>query len=315
MDTVSKVAVCSRSFSQHPVLRAELLELYANVKFNDEGISLEGDALADFLKGYDRAIIALEKLDANLLSKLPDLKIVGKYGVGLDKIDFKAMDNADVKMGWTAGVNAQAVAELTLGMALCLVRNMPESQNLIKGHGWKQVKGRQLSSMTYGLLGCGHVGKSLVKLLKPFGCKIISFDIADQSNFYKEYGVESVDFQTLISTATILSIHIPKTEKTKNIINKNVLFQMKKGAILINTARGGLVDEEALLESLNSDHLCAAGLDVFDIEPLVDFSLVDHPKVIATTHIGGSSEEAILAMGRAAISGLNSFQVASNYEQ
>ncbi len=314
MDSISKVAVCSRSFSQHPTLRSELLEAFSNVKFNDEGLSLEGDKLIEFLKGCDKAVIALEKVDSDLLSALPELKVIGKYGVGLDKLDFKAMDKAGVKLGWTAGVNAQAVAELTLGMALSLVRNMPESQELVKGHGWKQIKGKQLSSMTYGILGCGHVGKSLVKLLKPFGCRIISYDITDQSNFYKEYGVESVDFQTLISNATVLSIHIPKTEKTKNIIDRDILSQMKKGSILINTARGGLVDEVALLDMLNNSHIAAAGLDVFDVEPPVDFSLVDHPRVIATTHIGGSSEEAILAMGRAAIYGLNHFQTAGHYE-
>jgi phosphoglycerate dehydrogenase-like enzyme len=315
VDNTSKVAVCSRSFSQHPTLRAELLAAFSNVKFNDEGLSLEGAKLVEFLKGSDKAVIALEKVDADLLSAVPELKVIGKYGVGLDKIDFQAMDKAGVKLGWTAGVNAQAVAELTLGMALSLVRNMPESQELVKNHGWKQIKGKQLSSMTYGILGCGYVGKSLVKLLRPFGCRIISHDIADQSSFYKEYGVENVDFETLISTATILSIHIPRTDKTKNIINKSVLSRMKKGSILINTARGGLIDEVALLEMLNSSHLTAAGLDVFDIEPPVEFSLIDHPRVIATTHIGGSSEEAILAMGRAAIHGLNHFQMAGNYEQ
>lgn len=314
MDTTSRVAVCSRSFSQHPILRAELLRIYSNVKFNDEGLSLEGSKLARFLQGCDKAIIALEKIDAELLSALPELKVVGKYGVGLDKVDFKAMDSANVKLGWTPGVNAQAVAELTLAMALVIVRNIHHSNNLVKAHAWKQVKGQQMSSVTYGILGCGHVGKALVKILKPFGCKIISYDIKDQSEFYKKNGVEAVDFQTLISTATVLSIHIPKSESTKNIINKNVLAQMKKGSFLINTARGGLVDEVALLESLNAKHLSGAALDVCEVEPPVSFSLVDHPNVFVTSHIGGSSEEAILAMGRAAIQGLSIFQQASLYE-
>lgn len=311
----TKVAVCSRSFSQHPVLRKELLDVFSQVKFNDLGISLEGDELIEFLKGHDRAIVALEKIDANLLSHLPELKVIGKYGVGLDKIDFQAMDSAGVKLGWTAGVNAEAVAELTLGMALNIVRNIQTSHQVAKNHEWKQIKGQQLSSMTYGILGCGHVGKALVKLLKPFGCRIISHDIADQSSFYKEYGVESVDFDTLISTSNVLSIHIPKNETTKNIMNEAVLKRMMKGSFLINTARGGLIDEKTLFELINSNHLSAAGLDVFDIEPPVDFSLIDHPRVFTTTHIGGSSEEAILAMGRAAIFGLSHFQTASLYEQ
>lgn len=311
----TKIAVCSRSFSQHPVLRAELLAAFPHVKFNDQGTSLEGDELVEFLKGHDKAIIALEKVDAQLLGQLPELKVIGKYGVGLDKIDFKAMDSAGVKLGWTPGVNAQAVAELTLGMALNIVRNIQTSHNVVKNHEWKQIKGLQLSSMTYGILGCGHVGKALVKLLKPFGCRIISHDIVDLASFYKEYGVESVDFETLISTSNVLSIHVPKNEKTKNIISGDVLARMMKGAFLINTARGGLVDEKALLELINSNHLSAVGLDVFDTEPPMDFSLIDHPRVLTTSHIGGSSEEAILAMGRAAIHGLTHFQTASLYEQ
>lgn len=314
MDTTSRVAVCSRSFSQHPILRAELISAFLNVKFNDEGLSLEGRELAQFLKGCDKAIIALEKVDADLLSAVPELKVVGKYGVGLDKLDFCAMDSAQVNLGWTPGVNALAVAELTLAMALTIVRNIQHSNNLVKAHGWKQIKGQQMSSMTYGILGCGHVGKALVKLLKPFGCKIIAYDITDQTEFYREHGVQAVDFQTLISTSMVLSIHVPKTEKTKNIINKDVLAQMKKGSFLINTARGGLIDEAALLLYLNNNHIAAAALDVFEIEPPVSSSLIDHPNVFATSHIGGSSEEAILAMGRAAIKGLTQFQQASLYE-
>lgn len=311
----AKIAVCSRSFSQHPILRAELLAEFSDVKFNDLGKSLEGFELVNFLKGYDRAIIALEKVDATLLEQLPDLKVIGKYGVGLDKIDFKAMDKKNVKLGWTPGVNAQSVAELTLAMALTIVRNIKTSHDLVKNHEWKQIKGRQLSSMTYGILGCGHVGKALVKLLRPFGCKIISHDIIDQSNFYKEYGVEAVDFDTLIQTSNILSVHIPKNRITENLINKNVLLKMQKESFVINTARGGLIDEVALLELLNSGHIAAAALDVFNSEPPTNFSLIDHPSVFPTTHIGGSSEEAILAMGRAAIRGLSDFQVASTYEQ
>ena len=313
MDNSSRVAVCSRSFSQHSILRAELLSEFSNVRFNDEGIFLESEHLADFLKGCDKAIIALEKVDAELLSKLPELKVIGKHGVGLDNLDFKAMDSAQIQFGWTAGVNAQAVAELTLAMALTIVRNIQHSNNLAKSHVWKQIRGQQLSSMTYGVLGCGNVGRALIKILRPFGCKIIACDIEDRSEFYQEYGVQPVDFQTLISTSTVLSIHVPKTEKTKNIISRDIILQMKKGSFLINTARGGLVDEAALLESLNSQHISAAALDVFEIEPPVSFSLLDHPSVFATPHIGGSSEEAILAMGRAAIQGLTQYQKGGTY--
>ena len=316
MDLTSRVAVCSRSFSQHPVLRKELLDQFANVKFNDLGKSLEGPELVNFLKGSDRAIIALERVDENLLRQLPELKVVGKYGVGLDKIDFKAMDQHNVKMGWTAGVNAQAVAELTLALALILVRNIDVSKNLAKNGGWKQISGRQLSTLNFGILGCGHVGKSLVKLLVPFSSKIFSHDIADQSEFYKAHNVKAVSLEELIESSDIVSVHIPKNKKTENILSRSLLEKMKPGSFLINTARGGLVDENAVLDFLNSGHLAAAAFDVFAEEPPSPPSaLIQHPRLYATTHIGGSSEEAVLAMGRAAIRGLQQFQTASLYEQ
>lgn len=314
MNTTSKVAVCSRSFSQHPILRAELLKLYSHIKFNDEGMSLAGDDLAKFLQGHDKAIVALEKIDAELLENLPELKVIGKYGVGLDKIDFRAMDDRNIKLGWTPGVNARAVAELTLAMALVIVRNIHHSNHLVKSHGWKQIKGFQLSSMTYGILGCGHVGRILVQLLKPFGCKILACDTAERNEFYKEYNVEAVDLETLLKKSNILSIHIPKNTQTEKIINRDAIFKMQKGSYLINTARGGLVDEVALLEALNSGHLSSVALDVFEEEPSPRFDLIDHPNVFTTSHIGGSSEEAILAMGRAAIKGLDNYQKASLYE-
>lgn len=315
MDLESKVAVCSRSFSQHPLLREMLLSEFKHVTFNDSGTSLQNSELIQFLKGHDKAIIALETIDEATLNNLPDLKVIGKYGVGLDKLDFKAMDRHGVKLGWTPGVNALAVAELTLALALITVRNVHVSNQVIRDGGWKQVKGRQLSSLTYGVLGCGHVGKSLVKLLSGFGCKILSHDIVDMPDFYKDHSVKQVTFDELLKYSDILSIHIPKNSQTYRLLDRKRLLEMKRGSLLINTARGGLVDEEALFELLENDHIAGAGLDVFEEEPPISKNLLLHPRVFSTTHIGGSSEEAILAMGMAAIDGLKNYKEASSYEK
>jgi phosphoglycerate dehydrogenase-like enzyme len=310
-----RVAVCSRSFSANPVLRAELLEQFSDVTFNDSGKTLSGAELIDFLSGHEKAIVALETIDENLLKSLPELKVISKYGVGLDKIDFRAMDAFQVKLGWTPGVNAQSVAELTIALALNIIRNIYVSYKLVKERGWSQTSGKQLSSMTFGILGCGHVGKALVKLLHPFGCKIIVHDILYFREFYEKYDVESVGFEELLQNADILSIHIPKNEKTEGLLNRKNLNKLKKGSYLINTARGGLVDEEELLEMLNSGHIAAAAFDVFTEEPPQKFDFIDHPNLFTTGHIGGSSKEAVLAMGRSAILGLNQFRKASEYEK
>lgn len=315
MNQTSKVAVCSRSFSSHPILRQEVLQEFAHVRFNDTGKTLVGKELIDFLKGHDRAIIALEVMNEEILSALPDLKVIGKYGVGLDKLDFAALDRHGVQMGWTAGVNAQAVAELALGMSLNIIRNICVSHELVKSGGWKQITGKQLSSLTVGILGCGHVGKKLVALLQGFGCQILVHDILEFPEFYQRNNVRAVGFEELLQESDLLSIHIPKNKTTQGLLSAVNLRKMKKGSYLVNTARGGLIDEDELFDLLNSGHLAAAALDVFESEPPQNKELISHPHLFVTSHVGGSSEEAILAMGRAAIHGLQHFKKVSEYEK
>lgn len=313
MKQPTTVAVCSRSFSTNTILRQELLAEFENVKFNDEGTVLEGFELIDFLRGYEAAIVGLEVISDSILSKLPYLTVIGKYGVGLDKLDFSAMDRHGVRLGWTPGVNAQAVAELTLGLALNIVRRIPEGNQVVANGGWQQIKGRQLSSLTYGIIGCGNTGKALVKLLKPFGNRILVHDIENYSEFYETHGIESVGLAALLRESDIISLHIPKNECTLNIIDETALKMMKSGSYLINTARGGLVDEGAVLRALESGKLTAAAFDVLETEPPDSNVLTNHPSVYVTPHIAGSSEEAILAMGRAAIRGLTMHHPASHF--
>lgn len=315
MDKVTKIAVCSRSFSKNSFLRARLLEQFKNVKFNDQNLSLQGDSLIEFLKDADRAIIALEVIDRNILSRLPQLKVIGKYGVGLDKLDCSALKEFGIQMGWTPGVNALAVAELTLNLALTIVRKTAISNQLAKDKKWSQVMGRELSSLTIGVLGCGHVGTRLLRLLNGFNCKILICDKCDKSVICNEFGVEQVSFEDLISRVDLLSLHLPKNKETLKIINADVIAKMKDQSYVVNTARGGLIDEEALLKALNSDKLAGAALDVLDNEPPETFDLINHPNCIVTSHIGGSSGEAIVNMGMSAIEGLSNYHPADKYSE
>jgi len=304
-----RVAVASRSFSRHSVLRAELLAIYPDVTFNDSGASLSGSALVDFLHGHDAAITALETIDEPIISQLPDLRILSKYGVGYDMVDLKALARRNIRFGWTGGVNKRSVSELVVSMAIALLRLVPQAGHEIRGGGWRQLQGRLLTGRTVGIVGCGHVGKDLVVLLKPFGCRVMAHDILDFPDFYTEHGVESVGLDQLLAEADIVTLHLPKNSLTHNILSRQRLAQMRPGAILINTARGGLVDENALLEALEEGRLGGAGLDVLAQEPPVERVLLQLPNVLATPHIGGSSEEAVLAMGRAAIKGLETASV------
>ena len=298
------LVIASRSFSKHPVLRKEVLKRYPNAKFNDEGLSLNGESLIEFLDGYEMAITALEKIDDSILKLLPNLKVIGKYGVGLDMIDLHAMKRHSVNLGWTGGVNKRSVSELVISYSIALLHRTIFANAEVRKGKWYQVKGRQLSDCTVGIIGCGHIGKDLVELLQPFNCKILANDVLDFKDFYKKYEVTSVGLEELIRKSDIVTLHLPLDKSTRNILNSDKLSLLKDDAVLINLARGGLIDEVALKELLNNNKIAGAALDVFEVEPPVDPSFATMDNVLITPHIGGSTEEAILAMGMAAIEGL-----------
>ncbi len=307
------LVIASRSFSKHPVLRKEVLKRYPNAKFNDEGLSLNGESLIEFLDGYEKAITALEKIDDSILKLLPNLKVIGKYGVGLDMIDLHAMKRHGVNLGWTGGVNKRSVSELVISYSIALLHRTIFANAEVRKGKWYQVKGRQLSDCTVGIIGCGHVGKDLVELLQPFNCKILANDVLDFKDFYKKYEVTSVGLEELIRKSDIVTLHLPLDKSTQNILDSDKLSLLKNDAVLINLARGGLVDEVALKELLNNNKIAGAALDVFEVEPPVDPSFATMDNVLITPHIGGSTEEAILAMGMAAIEGLENSEDPLNF--
>ena len=302
---MTRVTVTSRSFSRHPVLRNELLEQHPGATYYDDGLKLAGDDLVAFLKGHDKAITALEVLDADVFAALPEIKVFSKYGVGFDMIDLAAMAAAGVKLGWTGGTNKRSVSELVIAFAVQLLRHTPEASAEVLDGTWRQHIGRQLSDHTVGIVGCGHVGKDLGTLLRAFGCKVLAHDVLDFPEFYAEHDIQPVGLEELLKTANVVTLHLPLDATTRNIVSAERLALMKPDAILINAARGGLIDEAALKSALKEGRLGAAALDVFATEPPDDRELLHLPNVIATPHLGGSTEEAILAMGRAAIDGLD----------
>ena len=299
------VAVASRSFSRHPELRALVLERYSDAKFNDEGLSLHGNSLIEFLSGYEKAITALEVIDDSILSQLPNLKVIAKYGVGLDTIDLHALKKYGVKLGWTGGVNKRSVSELVISFSVALLHRAVFANSEVRNGKWYQVKGHQLSDCTFGIIGCGHIGKDLIKLLKPFNCKILAHDILNFKEFYEKNKVKSVGIEELIKKSDVVTLHLPLNESTKNFMNEERLQMLKSNAILINLARGGLIDEDVLKKMVLEKRIAGAALDVFEIEPPIDKELLTMDNVLITPHIGGSTEEAILAMGVAAIEGLD----------
>ena len=231
---LTKVAVASRSFSKNEVLKNEIKKIYTNVKFNEDGNSLFGDSLIEFLKNADKAIIGLEKIDDSILSNLPNLKVISKYGVGIDTINLKSLRNFNVKLGWKSGVNKRSVSELVVSSAIALLHKTVFGNSEVKNGKWYQIIGRQLTGIKFGIIGCGNIGKDLVRLLAPFRCKIYSYDIRHSNTFNKKYKIKKVSLNFLLKNSDIISIHLPLNLSTQNILGQKELNIIKRSYQWLN---------------------------------------------------------------------------------
>lgn len=306
MSRTGAVAVASHSFSKNGRLREELTAKYPSAHFNDTGVPLAGEPLVHFLSGHDTAIIGLEVLDDNLFRAVPELRLVSKYGVGLDTLDLDAARRHNVVVRWTPGVNSQAVAELAVAFMVALSRDIIPLADEVRAGRWPHHRtGRQLSSAVVGILGCGHIGQRVTRICRAFDARVLAHDIRTFDAFYREAGVQPVPLEVLLRESDIVTIHVPLDRSTRGLIGAAELGLMKPTALLVNTARGGIVDEGALKKALMAGQIAGAAFDVFTEEPPTDSELLALRTFIATPHIGGATEEAVLAMGRAAIAGLD----------
>lgn len=303
-----RVKVPNVSFSKNQYLKDSLLKEFPDSVFNAEGIRYNGNELVEYLSDADAAIVGLEGITADILDKLPSLKIIAKYGVGLDSIDLNACKERNVIVGWTGGVNRRSVAEMCLGFMLALSRNLYITSNRLKQLTWDKNGGTQLSDKTIGIIGIGNIGKEVVSLLQPFNCSILVNDIVDISKYAEDHNLRVVSKEEMYAEADIITIHTPYSETTADLFNKNVFSMMKPNAFLVNTARGGIVNETDLKFALQNNLIGGAALDVYETEPPVDSDLLNLPNLICTPHTGGNSIEAVIAMGLSAISHLIKFK-------
>ncbi|MBI4382906.1 MAG: phosphoglycerate dehydrogenase [Nitrospinae bacterium] len=302
-----RVAVTPPPFCKSPVLRAELSRLFPDSVFNDKGRYLSEPEMIEFLAGADAVVVGRDPVTDRVLGALPELKLVAKYGVGLDNVDRDALERRRVTLGWTAGVNKLSVAEMTLCFLIGLIHNIFLCGLALKQDRWLKDGGRQLTGKTVGVVGCGNVGKEVIRLLQPFQCRVLARDIIDVSGFCREAGASVAEFDDLVSQSDIVSLHVPLTELTRNMIDARVLGRMRESAFLINTSRGETVDPGALKTALRENRIAGAALDVFALEPPDDQELLACPNLFATPHIGGNAMEAVEAMGRSAIGHLAKF--------
>ena len=301
----SRIAVCSDLIARHPGMRAEVLAAYPQARLYEGPRMTSEDEVIAFLRDSDAAIVGFEPITERVLASLPALEIISKFGAGCEKIDFHAVKRHKVRFGYQWGVNRLAVAELALCFMIAALRwVMPLNLAMRAGERPRFRNGRLLTGRVVGIHGCGHIGKEVVRLLAPFGCELLACDIKDYPDFYHANAVTPVSFETLLARSEVLTLHLPKTPATEKLYGRDVLARLRPDCVLINTCRGGIVDEAALADRLESGQLVAACFDVFAVEPSDNDRLLRNPNLLATPHIGASAEEIRLAMVRAAIHGL-----------
>ena len=301
------IVATSPSFSKNSVLQKEIFTYFPEAKLNLEGKRFNQDELIAFIKDADAVIVGLEPINEEVLDACPKLKMVSKYGVGLNNIDLEACKKRDITIGWTGGVNKLSVAEMALGFMLMFARNLFMTTNELKSGIWNKSGGFQLTGKTVGIIGVGHIGKELVRLLKPFKCEILVNDIIEQDDYYAEQHLIEVSKEELYRRSDFISIHTPQDKTTYNFIGLNEMKQMKETAYLLNTARGGLINETDLKYALQNAIIAGAAIDAYVEEPPTDKEFLELPNLICTPHIGGNAKEAVEAMGLSAIKHLRNF--------
>jgi D-3-phosphoglycerate dehydrogenase len=262
------------------------------------GISAED--LLKIVGEYDALIVrGRTKVTAAVFEAGKKLKVVGRAGVGVDNIDLQAAKTAGVTVVNSPMATTVAVAELAMGMMLSLIREIPRADHSMKDGKWlkKEFEGVELNGKTLGIIGMGRIGAAVGARAAAFGMTLIGYDPLIDAKEIKNRGAEPVSLDELYKRADMITLHIPLTPDSKNLLNAKSFSQMKQGVYLVCAARGGVIDEAALLDALNSGKVAAAALDVFTAEPPGLTALVSHPKVVNTPHIGAQTVE---AQGRAA---------------
>ena len=293
------IAVTPPVFSRSELLRRELLQSFPNATFNPQDQYMQGEDLVEFLSQAEGAIVGRDHITKETLARLPQLKVIAKYGVGMDTIDSTAFNHSHVALKVTPGVNKNSVAELTLCFIIGLLHNVFSVGFDLKRGVWRKEGGVQLQGKTIGIVGCGHIGERLIEILIPFSCNVLVHDIVSKAEVCEKHGAREVSLDTLRREADIISFHVPLTADTLRMVDADFLSQMKPSSCLVNTSRGAVVDFPALKEALVNGGIAGAAVDVFDPEPPEDIELLSLHNFMGTPHIGGNTLEATLAMGRA----------------
>ncbi|MER3456117.1 MAG: phosphoglycerate dehydrogenase [candidate division GAL15 bacterium] len=261
---------------------------------------LSEEELCERLAGVHALVVrSRTRVTRRALEAGRDLRVVARAGVGVDNIDVEAATRAGVLVVNTPDSSVRATAEHTVAMLLACCRNIPQAHQSLQRGEWNREAfvGTQVYGKTLGVVGLGRIGSEVARLARGLGMRVISYDPYVSAERAAQLGVQAVSFERLLEQADFVTVHVPLTDRTRGMIGREQLARMKRGVRLVNCARGGLVDEAALLEFLEEGHVAGAALDVFAEEPPKDLRLVRHPRVVVTPHLGASTREAQEAIG------------------
>jgi D-3-phosphoglycerate dehydrogenase len=285
------VLISTSSFGRYSREPLDLLEAWgASCRLNAQGRKLTEAEIGAMLEDVDGLIAGTEPLTRQVMSRAPRLKVISRCGTGIDNVDLAAAAELGITVRNTPDVHVDAVAELSLAAMLAALRHLVTADREIRAGGWRKPMGRLLRGKTVGLVGTGRVGRRLVELLEPFHVEMLACDPNEDREFARSRRVRYLPLDDLLSRSDVISLHLPMTEETRHLIGRDRIERMQPGAVLINCARGGLVDEDALAEGLQEGRPGAAFIDTFEREPY-DGPLKDLENVVLSPHIGSYAVE------------------------
>ncbi len=289
-----RVLVTARSFANTPGAHQDMLrEGGCELDLRAPSHPYKAEQLRELIGGYDGVILGLDACDASVIERADQLKVISRYGVGVDAVDLQAAAGKGIAVTNTPGANMLGVSELTLGLLFALARQIPQVAAAAKGGAWTRPTGWELSGKQLGVVGFGAIGRDVGKKAVALGMKVLAYDPFWNGEMD---GVENASLERVIAESDVITLHCSLTPETANLINMERIATMKDGAYIINTARGELVDEDALYNGLKSGKLAGAAIDAFRVEPPTGSPLLTLDNFIAIPHLGATTRESVQRM-------------------
>lgn len=300
-----KILITPRSYGKTDKKVFEMLDQAGiDYQINDTGAILSKEQMIEKLQDCDGVIVGVDPMDGEVIHHANKLKVISKYGVGVDNIDLETAAQKGIKVSKTVGANSEAVADYAMALMLSLARKViPIDANCRKGI-WKKITSIDVSHKTIGILGFGAIGKLVAKRAQGFDMRVLAYDVDWDEDYAREHFIERSEPDMIFQEADFISLHLPLLPETQNMIGADQLALMKPTTIIVNTARGGLIHEEALLNALREKQIYGAGIDVFVEEPPSNEEWYSLDNVILGSHCAASTVDAALNMGRFATENL-----------